>query len=104
MEINFDDKHMKYIAITITTIFILIVLKKETSITIAVTTAGMIILIIAIIMKMQRDGIIRNTKTIETQIRNYYARKRVKNPKLKRLTEDDIRKGKERKQKVKINW
>lgn len=106
MEIEIGNENMIYIIIGIVIIAGTAILYTELGIlsiliTIIAATAG-----IWALAKMQKTGSIGNTSVIRTQIKNYFARKRIRNPKMKKITEKEYKEQRERekKKKWKINW
>lgn len=106
MEININNETFAYGIVGIIGIFIIIVAYTEIGPMLALALIISVPTAVVCFIKAQQAGMLQPTGTLMTQIKNDLLRKRVKNPKLRPLTQKEYEEYLEnkRKSKFKINW
>lgn len=105
MEIPIEQNGHLIIA-GIITIFATIVIYTEASAKVALLFMLSIALIVIAIIKLQQNGTLDSTRVYMTKYRNWTMKRRIKNPKMKQYTPEEVKEIKERNRgkKWNIHW
>lgn len=106
MEINIDNKNFPVIIGGLTLLVLFIIITMETSIGIALLISTGLLLIYLGYKRMANAGIVNKPNVLLTQLKNYNAIKKVRDPKLKSYTPQEYKEFKENQKKKKwnVNW
>lgn len=105
MEIKIEN-YMNIIIGAVTTIFIIIVIWTEAGVITTLLLIGSIAAIIIAAIKLQKEGKLEKTHILKNKMKNYYMIKKLRNPQLRGLTQEEYKQEKEnaKNREWKVKW